>query len=400
MDFDSDSDDNIFGNAAAKLAKLKSLYTEDKIESVDLFQDNTTDVKEAKGTNETVTPINPPVPAEKPKRPRKTKKKEEEKVEFTFESLDDFDSELPAVVPQPPNTTTTEAPTGRSKRAKANKAPTLRDLPAIRVIPKQKKKGPVRRGNRDIHMWYNRSFPNRSTCPWDDDDMLPLGAPIASTSSLLLPPQYHHQNDSPSGGPILIGERDYQDNSHNVKIFDKAPKATNDVADVIEDEEELSVKVYWQSWEIYKFTIRTHQQIKQIFEHFAKKENVEMNKLLFMYNDKILSPTDTPSSFNYNIAKVIDGGIVNEAVTYENKNKQKKPTDIKVKFQTQNSKKAFEVSIDKNELLCSAMILFSESIDKPMKQLKFYFDGDIIQGNQTLKQLDFEGGECIDVKFV
>lgn len=43
------------------------------------------------------------------------------------------------------------------------------------------------------------------------------------------------------------------------------------------------------------------------------------------------------------------------------------------------------------------MIKFSEEIEVPLSKLRFEFDGDILRGDQSLKSLELEGGECIDV---
>lgn len=185
-----------------------------------------------------------------------------------------------------------------------------------------------------------------------------------------------------------IGNTDeYPDECYDQTLFSN-PKPQSDVVmveeeeDPLEDNEELSVKVYWQSSEYFKFTIRKYQKLTQIFEYFSKMANVENNKLLFTYNDRILTSDDTPESINYNIAKFIDGGIVNQSITKLVPNKQDDVKDgIKIKFQCQNIKKPYETVIRLDDKLSVAMVKCAEHFEKPLDKLRFEFDGDIISGD-------------------
>lgn len=208
--------------------------------------------------------------------------------------------------------------------------------------------------------------------------------------------------------PIFsVGNTDeYPDQCDNQQLFSSnIRRPSNDVeivdTDPLDDEnEEMSVKVYWRSLEIFKFKIRKYQKLTQIFNYFTEKEGVSSNKLLFTYNDKILKMDDTPDSINYSIAKFIDGGIVNQDVSdlLAENNDNKRSNGFKLKFQCQNKKKPFETSMNPHEKLMSAMIKCAEHLETPLEKLKFYFDGDLISSKNTPQDLELEGGECIDVK--
>ncbi|KAJ2939314.1 hypothetical protein O0L34_g13411 [Tuta absoluta] len=201
---------------------------------------------------------------------------------------------------------------------------------------------------------------------------------------------------------------EYPDQSYQQPLFSNTSKPkTDDNVVVLEDEipdednEELSVKVYWQSSEFFKFTIRKYQKLTQLFDYFSKKENVTHDKLLFTYNEKILKPDDSPDSIEYSIVKFIDGGIVTQDVTkLLARNNDGIKGGIKIKFQCQNVKKPFEVTVRPDDKLSYAMTQCSEHLQKPLDKLKFEFDGDSITGKATARELEFEGGECIDVKIL
>ncbi|XP_068622292.1 uncharacterized protein Rad60 [Battus philenor] len=210
-----------------------------------------------------------------------------------------------------------------------------------------------------------------------------------------------------------VGNTDeYPDQSEAQTLFGGAAGGDSVImiedCDLLEENEELSVKVCWRSSECCSLPIRKHQKLKTMFLHFAHKENVSEDKLLFMYNDRILNVDDTPDSIQYNIAKFIEGGVISQQVTglVQSKHKDTRagsPSSVHqilIKFQSQNLKKPLELAVRYDEKLSSAMIKCAEYLEQPLNRLKFEFDGDNVSGSQTAKELDLEGGECIDVKIM
>ncbi|XP_045782833.1 uncharacterized protein CG4449-like [Maniola jurtina] len=214
-------------------------------------------------------------------------------------------------------------------------------------------------------------------------------------------------NMIPSYPTYSIGNTDeYYDKSDDVPLFSKPTSTPTTVTDNVvmldseetdaEDNEPLSVKVIWRSLEISKFTIRKYQKLTQIFDHFAQKENVGKDKLLFTYNNKIFTCDDTPASIDYNIAKFIDGGIVSQSLK-DIVHEKTKVNGIQIKFQCQNSKKPIEITIGKDDKVSLAMTQCAERLEIPLNKLKFEFDGDVIVGTNTPQQMGLENGDCIDV---
>ncbi|CAH0698076.1 unnamed protein product [Spodoptera exigua] len=203
-----------------------------------------------------------------------------------------------------------------------------------------------------------------------------------------------------------VGNTDeYPDQSDSQELFSTRP-ANNDVQVIDDDDaldndnEEMSVKVYWQNLEVFKFKIRKYQKLTQIYNYFMEKEGVGSEKLLFIYNDRIINMNDTPDSINYSIAKFIDGGIVSQNVTHlaTTNTSENVVNGIKVKFQCQNVKKPFETMLGMDDKFASAMVRCAEHLEVQLERLKFYFDGDLISNKSTPRELELEGGECIDVK--
>lgn len=189
-----------------------------------------------------------------------------------------------------------------------------------------------------------------------------------------------------------VGNTDeYPDQSDNVQLFGSrkqnvpVEEEENDTSDF---NEEVAVIVKWQSTEYYRFQLRQHQKITSIFNHFAKEQNVDHDKLLFTYKDAILKPEDTPDSIDYSVAKCIEGGIVNQSVSHSlsSNSAADVKNGVKLKFQCQNEKKPFEIHVNPHDTLSSAMVKCAEHFEKPIGRLRFEFDGDNISGRKLSLQ--------------
>lgn len=206
---------------------------------------------------------------------------------------------------------------------------------------------------------------------------------------------YSNQRGNTHSYPTYsVGNTDeYPDDSHNQPLFSNKNQSKKDevvvvsenyteLNDSLDENEELSVKVFWQNHECVKFKIRRFQKLRSVFDFFADRENVSHDKLFFTYNDKILKQEDTPDSISYSIVKFIDGGIINQSVsTLVCKDNQIAKDGIKLKFQCQNLKKPYETYLRLEDSMAMALIQCAEYLEKPLDKLKFLFDGDIITGN-------------------
>ncbi|GBP18358.1 Uncharacterized protein CG4449 [Eumeta japonica] len=208
---------------------------------------------------------------------------------------------------------------------------------------------------------------------------------------------------------IPVGDVDYPDQSKEQPLFSN-PITTqpqevlveNEILDPLSDNEELSVKVFWQNCDVFKFQIRRFQKLTQLFDFFSKRESLSYDKLLLTYNGRILKPSNTPDSIDYSIAKFIDGGVIKNSVTDLSINSPVKSNCdlITIKFQSQIRKHPLEIKVFLEEKFSVAFMKCAEQLDVGVERLKFYFDGDMINPQSTPRGFEFEDGECIDVKFV
>ncbi|KAL4712245.1 hypothetical protein ACJJTC_011106 [Scirpophaga incertulas] len=384
----SDSDEDCYGNVALKLQRMKNKYIEDRIESTNLLNDSSELDEIVKNTN---IPI----------KDKTTFADEMEKSPGCVVN-DDTDA---AIID-----TLIETSCKRITRSAAKR--NSREITAIEnIAPKRTARGrnqpsnssnsnftPAQSGTTQQNLTQQCTAPHNST----------RGRGRRRGRGRSRRSDIRQIFESITIPTYSVGNTDeYPDQCDSQTLFSANPSTDTDSVVIIDDNEldeneEMSVKVYWQSSEFVKFMIRKFQKLTQIFDYFSNRENVSQDKLFFTFNDRILKPTDTPESINYSIAKFIDGGIVNQSVsklvTVTNSNYVK--NGIKIKFQCQNVKKPFETVIGMDEKLSIAMLKYSEHIEMSLDRLKFEFDGDSLSGKTTARALDLEGGECIDVKII
>lgn len=367
----SDSEDDCYGNVAQQLQKLKNQYQEDKIESVQLLNDSyeLDDIVK-----------NNPIPAGKKR--KSANKPNKEPAPASVSSIPDV---IPDVVVQNNSKRTTRSSTRNN--TSYNELPPVEDLPptrrrnvALNISTGSASSSTASRGRRGRGGRARARGRGRQR----------IWAPATPRGRHRDARSARDNNDTDIPTYSVGNTEDYPDQSDNQVLFSN--KATT--ADVViidddnnpEENEELNVKVYWTSSEYYKFSIRRFQKIAQIFDHFAQKENICHDKLLFRLNGKILKPNDTPDSIGYTISKIIDGGIVEQGVSDLITGTDKVTSDgITLKFQCQTLKKPFEIVIKPDDKFSLTMVKVAEYLERPLEKLKFEFDGDSISGEIILK---------------
>ncbi|XP_026749767.1 uncharacterized protein LOC113510511 [Galleria mellonella] len=379
----SDSEDDCYGNIAQRLQTLKNKYRDDKIECSNLLNDST------KSTNELDEIVN------KAAIPAVCEIKDSPEVVQTVEITDDKETE--DFIDNLLATTST-----RVTRAGAKKRNLNISVPDLNSNHSRKKK----RGSNAVQSNIDETRSSNTENVIIQTNRSRGRSRGQSGSRTSRGRRGKRQTDWSSQAipTYSVGNTDeYPDQSNEQQLFSNVK--SNDVViieeeDPLDDNEELSVKVYWQNSEFFKFPIRKYQKLTQIFNYFSKKENISHDKLLLTYNDHVLKPTDTPDSIKYNIVKFIDGGIVNQSVSKLTTKEKEKITEngVKIKFQCQNVKQPYVTTIQWEDKLSLAMTKCSEHFELPLDKLRFEFDGDTISGKSTPKELEFEGGECIDVK--
>jgi hypothetical protein len=71
--------------------------------------------------------------------------------------------------------------------------------------------------------------------------------------------------------------------------------------------------------------------------------------------------------------------------------------EMELKVQRKGYKEPILIRISKTQKMRVLMLKCAECVDLPAEKLKFSFDGEFLNPNETPVDLDLEGGECIDL---
>ncbi|KAJ4445629.1 hypothetical protein ANN_12311 [Periplaneta americana] len=143
-----------------------------------------------------------------------------------------------------------------------------------------------------------------------------------------------------------------------------------------------------------------YQKMAHLFEHYSELEGVPQNQILLMLNDVQIYPHDTPDSLKLTVASVVEGGVMSYVDTKTTSNTEEpalSEDEIELKFQRKGCKEPFALRIRKTNKMRVLMLKCAEHLEVPIEKLKFSFDGESLNANDTPEDLDLEGGECIDL---
>uniref|UniRef100_A0A1A9WBE4 Ubiquitin-like domain-containing protein n=1 Tax=Glossina brevipalpis TaxID=37001 RepID=A0A1A9WBE4_9MUSC len=166
------------------------------------------------------------------------------------------------------------------------------------------------------------------------------------------------------------------------------------------DNPEINVKIKWKG-KPEAFKLRKYQKFLNIFETLAARENIKIQSIFLNIDNYFIKPEDTPDSIDYKIYQFINGRVLESrfnTLVDDTHQKQRKANHILLKIQSDKLKKPLEVNISKMEKFLILYIKCEEELNLRRDKLRLSFDGEILEYNNTPADLDFEGGEVIDLR--
>jgi len=159
-------------------------------------------------------------------------------------------------------------------------------------------------------------------------------------------------------------------------------------------EETFELKVRWKA-DIVRVSVKQMEKMGKVMDRVAEKVGVTIGEVSLYQgensDDQILRDT-TVSDLGLSIVSVLYGR--ERVVTEGAKNEE----TIQLKLQTKD-RRAQPVLLDirLTDNMETVMEKFSSQAGLDRATLKFFFDGEALDGSATAEDLDLEGGECIDV---
>eukprot|EP00088_Acartia_fossae_P019936 TRINITY_DN2166_c0_g1_i13.p1 TRINITY_DN2166_c0_g1~~TRINITY_DN2166_c0_g1_i13.p1 ORF type:complete len:421 (+),score=109.42 TRINITY_DN2166_c0_g1_i13:47-1264(+) len=209
-------------------------------------------------------------------------------------------------------------------------------------------------------------------------------------------------------------------NNPILKLWNRAQKKKKGDSIVIEDEEEddmdfVTCKVLWRT-SVQKIEVRRTDKLGSIMDEFARKIDLKPGDIGFLVKKcdlglgedvvveaekgdleveddlKWVSRNDSIESLDLPVTAIIEARLKNEMAG--------DCTDsdvIELKVQTKDRKGSVNIKIRMFEKMEELMNKYSQIKNIDLTKLKFFFDGEALDPEETAETLDLEGGECIDV---
>uniref|UniRef100_A0A182NQ90 Ubiquitin-like domain-containing protein n=1 Tax=Anopheles dirus TaxID=7168 RepID=A0A182NQ90_9DIPT len=165
---------------------------------------------------------------------------------------------------------------------------------------------------------------------------------------------------------------------------------------------EIRIKIKW-GMSIETFTHRKFQKFDDIFAKLAAKESADTGCILLNLDDRIVYPSDTPDSLGYKSHQFISGRILKETVPILPKgggSSTGSDNSIMLKVQMEKRRKPIHLQINKSQTMSVLVIKCAEELKCEPGDIRLYFDGELVDNNCKPEDLELEGDELMDIRFV
>ena len=166
---------------------------------------------------------------------------------------------------------------------------------------------------------------------------------------------------------------------------------------VIEDDT-LELKVRWKA-EVFRLEVKKADKMSKVMEQVAEKAGIAA-KDLSIYKDQVSGvplPRDaTVKSQGLSIVSFLHARA--KVVTPGELSKSPGEGGIELKLQTKDRRaQPVTVNIDLSDKMEVVIQKYCDETNLKKEKVKFFFDGEHLNPEDTAEDLDLEGGECIDV---
>lgn len=159
-------------------------------------------------------------------------------------------------------------------------------------------------------------------------------------------------------------------------------------------EDNIEVKVVWKG-KVERVTVGWSERMGKVMDRVAGMVGVASSSLLLYRGDELLGREETVSGLGLSVASVLQGRV---RVAVEGEIPQ---GGIELRLQTKDRRsQAVLVTIFPSEQMKEVMDKYVQKSGISREKVKFFFDGEELEEDQTAEELEMEGGECIDVHIV
>jgi len=159
----------------------------------------------------------------------------------------------------------------------------------------------------------------------------------------------------------------------------------------VSKEDTIKVKVMWKG-KVERVTVSCAERMGKVMDRMAGMVGVPSSSLLLYRGEELLGREETVGGLGLSVASVLQGRV---RVTVDGETPQ---GGIELRLQTKDRRsQAVLITILPTEQMKEVMDKYVQKSGICREKVKFFFDGEELEENQTAEELEMEGGECIDV---
>ncbi|KAH8292012.1 hypothetical protein KR054_003457 [Drosophila jambulina] len=182
----------------------------------------------------------------------------------------------------------------------------------------------------------------------------------------------------------------------------QAPAVVEEASAFDADNPTIEVALSWLG-EIQVYKLRQHQKFKHMFKEVAQRNGVDEDNVSMDMYYKFIGPDDTPHSIGLKSFHTLSGHATKSGNKISSKGDNhhddlsKKPK-FQVKVQAAKWKQPLVVAIKKKDPFKILYIKCAEELNVEARLIKLFFDGELLDPEDTPKNQEMEGNEMIDLE--
>ncbi|BFF93045.1 uncharacterized protein DMAD_10977 [Drosophila madeirensis] len=158
------------------------------------------------------------------------------------------------------------------------------------------------------------------------------------------------------------------------------------------------------SWlgEIQNYKLRRHRKFVHMFKEVAERNGVDVEDILIDKYDTLVEPTDTPDSIRLMKFHTLKGRAMKSDYSHKNGAAassvlMKKAHKFQLKVQGDMFKRPILIGMKKKDVFKLLYLKCADELNCDVHLVKLFFDGDLLDPEDTPKAQGMEGNEIIDL---
>ncbi|XP_017856615.1 PREDICTED: uncharacterized protein CG4449 isoform X2 [Drosophila arizonae] len=166
-----------------------------------------------------------------------------------------------------------------------------------------------------------------------------------------------------------------------------------------DDNPVIDINLNWLGdMQVYK--LRQHQKFVHMFKEVSKRNEVPVEEVVINMDDVFLNAMDSPQSIGLRGFHILSGRAMksHKSQQREEVNLMSKPKKFQLKIQNDKWKEPLIIPMKKTETFKILYIKCAEHLECDVQDFKLFFDGDLLEPEDTPKDQEMEGNEIIDYR--